>query len=443
MTRTLRAAAGALSLVALAATAARAWSLEGPAGALDLGGSVRTLPALAQQPHGDPELGVFDQTLLRLTARARLFELLTLEVHAVEALTITSGGAAGSGTLLAGAATRYRALRLRWEQSSGERGAAALELDRLSLKLRLPFADLTVGRQPINFSKSLFWNPLDVFLPFDPRVFDRDYKPGVDALHLIIPLGGTSGVEVVSALGRTLQPDAKAGAVAVPGGFAAATRTGSAAVARAFTTLGRFDLALQGGLVYGGWMLGAGASGEAFGVGLHAEVAATRADAAADGNTPPTLLPDGNGSLRFAPLLEDRLAVSLGVDRRFDNGLLVGLELFHDGGAAPGDPLLSAARVAVGALTNLSRDLGALLLKKQLTPLLSAQLAALLSLSDRSALFVPQLSWSLSDEAELLCGAQVGLGPRPGRDPLLKFPVPRSEFGTAPNLVWLEAKLYF
>ena len=434
--RGLRSAALAL---ALAATGARAWSVEGTAGALDLGGSVRTLPALAQQPHGDPEWGVFDQTLARLTAQARWRDLLVFELHAVEAVTLTSGGAAGSGTLLSGAATRYRALGLRWEQTSGARGAAALELDRLSLKLRLPFADLTVGRQPINFSKSLFWNPLDVFLPFDPRVFDRDYKPGVDAAHLLVPLGESSGVELVGALGRTLAPDAKAGAVAVQGGFAASSSEGAALVARAFTTLGRFDLALQGGKVYGGWMIGAGASGEALGLGLHAEAAALRADP----SEKTTLLPDGNGSFRSALLVQSSLSASLGADRRFDNGLVVGLELFHNGGAAPADPLLAAAQEATGQVTNLSRDLGALLLKKKLTPLLSAKLAALLSLSDRSALFAPQLTWSLSDEAELLAGAQLGLGSRPGRDPVFGFPVPRSEFGTAPNLVWVEAKVYF
>ena len=43
------------------------------------------------------------------------------------------------------------------------------------------FAGLTIGRQAVSFGKAHFWNPLDVFLAFDPFQFDRDYKPGVDA----------------------------------------------------------------------------------------------------------------------------------------------------------------------------------------------------------------------------------------------------------------------
>ena len=72
----------------------------------------------------------------------------------------------------------------------------------------LGWGDLTAGRQAITFGKAYFWNPLDVFFPFDSSQIDREYKPGVDALRIDVPLGAFSGLNLVGAAGRT---DAKAG----------------------------------------------------------------------------------------------------------------------------------------------------------------------------------------------------------------------------------------
>ena len=184
-----------LSSLAVLATlagspAASAASLSSGSTSLDLGGSLRTIPALVQAPESDPTLGAFDQTLLRGTAVGRLGEVLRLELHAVESITASSGGPASGYAGSSRSATRYRAFGLRWGQADQSRFSAGLEVDRASLRVSLPNLDVTVGRQPINFSKALFFNPLDAFLPFDPRAFDRDYKPGVDAVRLQVALAG-------------------------------------------------------------------------------------------------------------------------------------------------------------------------------------------------------------------------------------------------------------
>lgn len=434
MTRTW---ALALLLAAAAAGPVRAWSALGQEGALEPGGSLRLIPALVQAPLADPSVGLLGQGLLRGTLLGKLGDVLRLEVHAVQSVTVDSGGPARGAAASAKAAQRHRAFGLRWRQAEGEHATAALEVDRLNVRLSLPGVDLTVGRQAINFSKTLFWNPLDAFLPFDPRAFDRDYKPGVDAARVQVSLGQTTGFEVVGALGPTLALDRTVGAVSTQDRFLDSTATGAALLGRVFTTLGHVDLSLQGGKVYGGLMLGAGGSGELLGLGFRTEVTLFRADP----SLPLDWLPDGRGSLHQVRVLDSGLSIVAGLERRFDSELLLALEVFHNGLAARDDLILSGARLALGQGQSLSRDLGALTASYPLTPIWTASCALLWSLSDGSALVTPGLKWAAADEVELLAGGLVGIGPRPRPDPVL--PLPQSEFGTYPNLFWLEAKVYF
>jgi len=424
------------ALLTLAPLAARAWSWEGSAGSLDLGGSIRTIPALVQQPLGDPSLAALDQTFLRLTAVAKVSDFFRLEVHAVESAQIESGSAARGGASFARGAQRYRAIDLRWRQLDEERASAALEIDRLNLRLALPGIDVTVGRQAINFSKTLFWNPLDAFLPFDPRAFDRDYKPGVDALRIQIALAETTGLEVVAAAGPTLKLDAKAGAVSTEARFFDSTETGAALVLRAFATHGPFDFSLQGGKVYGGFAIGAGMAAEVLGFGVRSEATLFAADRSL------ALLPDGRGGTRQAYLIDHGFSFVFGVDRRFASELTLALELFHNGAAETDDLVLSGARVALGQAQSLSRNLMALSATWQITPVWSLSAAGLLSLSDASALLTPGIKWSAANEVEVLAGALIGIGTKPRADGTGPA-IPQSEFGTYPNLFWAEAKLYF
>lgn len=62
-------------------------------------------------------------------------------------------------------------------------------LDRFNLQLRMKSGDLTLGRQAITFGSARFINPTDVFLPFDVRTFNQEYRFGVDAIRFQSPLG--------------------------------------------------------------------------------------------------------------------------------------------------------------------------------------------------------------------------------------------------------------
>jgi len=147
-----------------------------------------------------------------------------------------------------GIKTRYRAFDASWNFIDGEKDTFGnLWLDRFNLKLALPRADLIIGRQAITFGKAYFWNPLDLYLPFDPAQFDRDYKAGVDALRLDIPLGPFSGLNLIYVLGRELDINNQY----VQDGNVSASWFGSSLLLRGFTHADGWDLAVQGSKVYG------------------------------------------------------------------------------------------------------------------------------------------------------------------------------------------------
>lgn len=62
-------------------------------------------------------------------------------------------------------------------------------LDRFNLQIKLQAGDLTIGRQTITFGSARFINPSDIFLPFDVRTFNQEYRFGIDAIRFERPVG--------------------------------------------------------------------------------------------------------------------------------------------------------------------------------------------------------------------------------------------------------------
>jgi len=78
----------------------------------------------------------------------------------------------------------------------------------------------------------------------------------------------------------------------------------------------------------------------------------------------------------------------------------------------------------------------------EILPILNGSLAWIFSFSDQSSLIQPGLALSISDEAEFLFGAMIGLGARPKGSTPLTLDL-KSEFGTYPNIYYMEFKFYF
>lgn len=404
---------------------------------LQLGGSVRTLGAAVQGRSSTsataPDLGGFSQTLLRMTADARPSQRVAFEFHIVQSYTYASpatGLAAGTtaGFGLTVGDTRYRAFDATTDWFQRPTQAASLWVDRLNVKLTLPKADITIGRQAITFGKAYFWNPLDEFLPFDARQIDRDYKAGVDAVRIDIPRGQFSGVSLVAAFGRELTP---AGTYRYGDQAFAASWYGSAAIARYFTTVHGWDAAGQVGKVYGGYEVGGGATGEI----AHVEV---RGEAAYTWAMPSLQLPFPlSGSL-----INDHFEAVAGVGKRFENTLWIELEHFHNGAGDPQNLDAALVRFASGATLNLGREITGITASYDVLPIVTGQIAALHSWSDGSSQLQPTVSYSVSDNSDLIAGLTVGIGPASGRSDTSVTHL-KSEFGSFPRAYFVEFKWYF
>jgi len=212
------------------------------------------------------------------------------------------------------------------------------------------------------------------------------------------------------------------------GGFAGASWYGSSVLARVYANQWDWDFALQGGKVYGGYQVGAAASGEVDAVAVRAEAAWFFSQDAGD-------------------ILDHHLTAVVGVGHRFESTLDIEAEYLYNG-AGESDPALylgALPRVMSGDSYHLGRHLVGLVATYEILPVLTGSAAWIFSFTDNSSLLQPGLTLSVADEADFLFGAMIALGRRPGTNTLMgeEVPVLQSEFGTYPNFYYMEFKFYF
>lgn len=80
-------------------------------------------------------------------------------------------------------------------------------LDRMNVQVQLDAGDLTIGRQAISFGSARIINPTDIFLPFDVRTFNTEYRTGVDAVRFQKPWGELGEIDVGLVLGEDADPE--------------------------------------------------------------------------------------------------------------------------------------------------------------------------------------------------------------------------------------------
>ncbi|MBL6690005.1 MAG: hypothetical protein ISP91_06400 [Pseudomonadales bacterium] len=80
-------------------------------------------------------------------------------------------------------------------------------LDRLNVQIQMDAGDLTIGRQAISFGSARIINPTDIFLPFDVRTFNTEYRTGVDAVRFQRPWGELGEIDVGIVLGDDADPE--------------------------------------------------------------------------------------------------------------------------------------------------------------------------------------------------------------------------------------------
>lgn len=314
----------------------------------------------------------------------------------------------------------YRITDLKETLYTGPRGQISFphSLDRLNVTFTLPFVDIFVGRQAISFGAAKFLNPTDVFSPLSFQDINREEKVGVDAVRVKFPLGDMNELDA----GYVFGPD---------GRFSK-----SAAFLRGKFALWETDFSLM--LVEYQYNLLAGLSIERSlgGAGVWLEAAYTVDDLFKKSER------DSDN---------DNFRLSTGADYHFADANLVLFGEYHYSMAGE----LYPSKYLANALDKAAyRDSGVYLLGGhylavgvtwEIVPLLNGSFQTLINLTDGSLLISPRLEYSMADDLFWDVGASVGAGATARQGALFGFayPVPRSEFGLYPYIVYTAVRLYF
>lgn len=346
-------------------------------------------------------------TLIRLVGEMNYSESFTAEVNVYG---VHSGFSSYFATAGTGAKDVERSSVFTMKGRQDEKTSSQIAVDRLSASLYFGVADITIGRQPINFATCYYFTPNDFFAPFGATTFYRVYKPGVDAIRLEASVGDLSQFSAVAVLGY--EPSAEH----ITGWSDTPTGDRSSYIARYSFVTSEIDIALMAGSLAGDQMAGLGIQGDLpFGeLGFRVEGHYRSFDEA-------NRTPGGE---------EDTVEASFQLEKRFESSLNLQLEYFHHG--AGGDSVLKYRPGQSGMyLADKYLAFGG---SYELTPLFTIQAVGLANLVDDSKTISLYGAYSLSDEAEGSISLSYPMG---DTDPDL------TEFGLYPISAGVEVRIYF
>lgn len=244
-----------------------------------------------------------------------------------------------------------------------------LQSDRLHIGFEHGNWSVTAGRQRLNWGKTMAWNPNDLFNTYAYLDFDYEERPGTDAIHLAYSWSYASSLEIAYKAVRSHAESV----------FAAMYRG----------SLGTYDVQFLTGRYQRHWMGGAGWSGYLGTAGFKGEIS--------------VFVPDSDRDA-FA-------TASIGTDYMFSNGIFTTVELLYNGGHQVGGSSLAGLSAPPSA-TDLfvTESAGFISLAKTVNPLLGLQLGYLGGISDPLHILIPQLTYSLAQNLDLLILAQISGG---------------------------------
>lgn len=362
--------------------------------------------------------GVEDLNRARLMLETRLTKRLDFAVHYEQLATIHPLDQVASsqflGTSISG--DRPGVWPLSWSILSNGDVRWRQEIDRLYVRRRQSWGDVTIGRQAIGWGVGLIWAPEDLFIAFSPVEIDREFRTGVDAARVLVSLGPFTEAEAVYAV-YDKEFDQQIAAV------------------RWRTTLtdANVDVGLMAGKFFDDAVGGGLAAGQLRGVGLRTEWTLTNNFGGGDQRV---------GKQHFVRGI-------VGADYRFPHDVrCVGEYYFNGFGEEDADEYVDIApspRFTRGELFNLGRHYLGFVADWEAHPLVHLLAQGQWNLLDPSAQVGPAVSVSLTDEAQLDAGAYFALGRGPSKLPPggAAPPQVRSEFGLAPDVYYVTAKVYF
>jgi hypothetical protein len=277
-------------------------------------------------------------------------------------------------------------------------------LDRLNLQINLRSGDLTIGRQAISFGSARIINPTDVFLPFDVKTLNQEYRIGVDAIRFQKPLSDLSELDVGVILGQDGDEE------------------NSAVFAQALTNLSGMDI--SGTLIrYSRQnLIGAGIQSSLGVFGFWLEGARVWGDA-------------------------DYARLSTGLDYAFNDSVFGAIEYhFSEAGASSPEEYISLVNSIAfqkGGVFLLGRNYLIPAVSWVASPLLTVSMQALINLDDSSAFLSMTGEYSVSENLYTDVGVYLFFGEE--LDFSLTYPgfAIGSEYGGSRNLAYMSLKYYF
>ena len=283
-------------------------------------------------------------------------------------------------------------------------------LDRAIIHYSADFADISIGRDAIAWGSARIINPTDVVAPFSFDQLDTEDRVGVDVVRIRIPIGILGEIDTGYVIGEKFEYDKSA----------IFLRTQLNAVETDFSIsliqfqrnlLARIDITRGIG-----------------GAGFWLETAYVFTEPFMDMNSPS----------------DNYLRSSIGLDYIFNGKLFTFIE-YHFNGAGtvnPDDyidnlnqPAYMQGGVYLFGIHYLSPGIS-----YQLTPLMNIGGQVIFNLSDKSATFIPQLSYNVAEDLHLSIGGLLSIGKSPIDDEQF---VLQSEFGSYPNLFFSSFQLYY
>ena len=256
-------------------------------------------------------------------------------------------------------------------------------LDRLNLSFTPSWGGLRIGRQALTWGNGFLFNPMDLFNPFSPTNFLRDYKLGDDMVTLQVNLPAGAGFQALVVPRR----DPLSGEV---------ESDQSSAAAKLHLVRGMTEFDLMAAQHYGDQVLGAGAVGYLGNVAWRANATWTFTDGAESGYL--------------------SLVANLDYSWTWWGKNFYGwIEFYFNGlgrddytGALQDQALME--RWARGEMFTLGRAYLDAQLKIELHPLLSLYCNLINNLHDPSGILQPRAVWDLSQNSQITLGANIYYG---------------------------------
>jgi len=227
-----------------------------------------------------------------------------------------------------------------------------------------------IGRQRINWSQNLVWNPNDVFNAYSYFDFDYEERPGTDAVKLQYYTGFTSYGEFVYQLGNSLEEMSIAGLYKF--------------------NQWNYDIQFLGGFVKNNWILGTGWSGNIGGAAFRGEA---------------TYFYDNADSI----LNRHQVVASVSGDYTFKNQLYAQISLIYNSLGKTENIQFDESMFFGGtSAKNLTPSRMELFgqVSYPFTPLISGNFATIVNPYDGSFFFGPGFTFSVQKNMEILLFAQ-------------------------------------